>query len=116
MSPVNAFIIKAEEKMATQADINKGAQALMAYVQSVDGWEANLVPWSAYASGAQIVITKWDSIGAADNPDALALKKATCGMALYTAIYHAGYGQQITAEQCAAGADAVLAVTRGVTS
>lgn len=94
--------------MATQADIDAGAQALKTYVESIDGWEANFVPWGTYEQGAQIVLSAWDSVGQADNSDALDLKKANCGMALYKSISDAGYGDRVTVEQCESGAVAVL--------
>jgi len=100
--------------MATQADIDIGATALKNYVMQIDGWEANFVPWGTYESGSQLVLDAWDSAGQADNPDALDLKKASCGMALYKAISNAGYASRVTADQCAAGANAVLAACRGI--
>lgn len=91
----------------SQADIEAGAQALRAYVTSVDGWEANFVPWNDYEQGAQLVLSTWDA-GAPQN-DATYVK---CGNALYATISAAGYGNQVTVAQCTAGARAVLAATR----
>ena len=90
-------------------DIETGATALKAYVQSVDGWEANFVPWNDYEQGAQVVMTKWDSGGKPANPEALASLHAACGTALFKVISDAGYGEKVTQEQCAAGANAVIA-------
>lgn len=102
--------------MATQADIDTGAQALKNYVESVDGWEANFVPWGTYEQGAQLVLNAWDSAVPTQTADAnttgLAMRKAACGMALYKSISDAGYGGRVTPQQCAAGADAVLSAAK----
>ncbi len=90
----------------SQADIEAGAQALRNYVASVDGWEANFVPWNDYEQGAQLVLSTWDDSSA---PDATTYIK--CANALYKTISDAGYGSQVTVDQCKAGAKAVLAAT-----
>jgi|SRR5581483_7118745 len=97
----------------TQQQIEAGAQALKNYVASIDGWEANFVPWNDYEAGARIVLVAWRSVGAADNSDAVDLKYANCGMALYRVIDQAGYGSRVTPEQCEAGAKAVIAAVEG---
>lgn len=103
--------------MATQQDIDAGAQALKNYVESIDGWEADFVPWGTYEKGAQLVLENWDSATPAQTADVattgVAMRKAFCGMALYKAISTAGYGDRVTTQQCAAGAVAVLAAVRG---
>ena len=99
----------------TQQKIDTGAQALKAYVQrpDVEGWEANFVPWNDYEAGARIVLAAWYSVGEAQNPDAVALKYANCGMALYRVIANAGYGDRVTPEQCDVGARAIVAAVEG---
>lgn len=99
--------------MATQQDIDAGAQALKNYVESIDGWEADFVPWGTYEQGSELVLNEWDGDGGAPaNPDAVATKQASCGLTLYQTISNAGYGDRVTADQCAAAAVAVLAATK----
>lgn len=90
----------------SQAEIEAGAQALRNYVASVDGWKANFVPWNDYEQGAQLVLSTWDA--SAPQNDATYVK---CANVLYKTISDAGYGNQVTVEQCKAGAKAVLAAT-----
>jgi hypothetical protein len=100
----------------TQNDIDTGAQALKDYVTSIDGWEASFVPWGTYEEGAQLVLQTWDSATPAQTSDAAttgnAMRMAACGMALYQKISDAGYADRVTAQQCAAGASAILTATR----
>jgi hypothetical protein len=99
--------------MTSLTDVEVGAAALRDYVATISelaGW----VPWGTYEAGARIVCNAWDGVGKADNPDAVDLKKANCGMALYKSIYDAGYGNRITPDQCGAGADAVLKATKRI--
>lgn len=99
----------------TQQDIDTGAAALKAYVQSIDGLEAAFVPWNDYEQGAEIILKTWD-IGnpqnAPGNPDSDATAYAECGLALYKVISDAGFGDRVTPDQCAAGAAAVITATR----
>lgn len=97
----------------TQQKIDTGAQALKNFVASIDGWEAGFVPWNDYEAGSRIVLASWYSVGAADNPDAVALKYANSGMALYRVIDQAGFGSRVTVEQCEQGAKAVIAAVEG---
>lgn len=92
----------------TNEDIEIGEAALTAQVQALEGWEAAFVPESAERQGAITIIAKWDSIGAADNPDAVDLKNAAIGLALYQAISDAGYASYVTPEQCITAAVAVI--------
>lgn len=98
--------------MATQAEIDAGAQALKNYVESIDGWEADFVPWGTYEKGAQIALDTWDAAPPVQTADAAttgaAMRKSASGMALYKAIAAAGYSDRVTTQQCMAGANAVL--------
>lgn len=86
--------------MATDAEIQAGAAALKAYVESIDGWEADFIGDQVYQDGASEVIQ------AADN--AQANLTAAGGAALMASIVAAGYGDRVTQDQCNAGAAAVL--------
>jgi hypothetical protein len=92
----------------TDSDLAAGVPALKSYVESIDGWEADFVPDQAYSDGVTTVVQAWDSVGQADNSDALDLKYANCGLALYQSISAAGYGDKVTADQCEAAAQAVM--------
>lgn len=94
----------------TNDDIAAGEAALKAYVDQAVGWEASWVPEQAIRDGAIDVIRQWDSLGPMPNADAEATGRASCGMALYSAIQKAGYGGDVTTGQCMAGADAVINV------
>ena len=97
--------------MASLEDTEKGAAALKAYVASINGWQADFVPWGTYENGARLIVNKWDSGAPANSPTAQAFKKAACGMQLYQDISDAGYANRVTTAQCAAGANAVLIAT-----
>ena len=92
----------------TPADTTAGAAALKAYVQSVDGLEAFLVTEADYEAGANVVIQQWDSLGPMTNPNSEAMGRASCGDVLYQDITEEGYSSAVTAQQCMAGADAVI--------
>jgi hypothetical protein len=98
--------------MVTRADLETGAAALESYVETVNWFEAHAIPWADYELGCSVVLNAWDSVGPPTNPDALALKKANSGMALYKAISDAGYKDSVTAEQCEAAAIAVLTAAK----
>lgn len=95
----------------TDNDLSVGVTALKTYVEQIDGWEADFVPDQAYQDGATTVINTWDSSAPVppNDTDAEALKQDACGMALFQAITAAGYGDKVTAEQCASAANAIIA-------
>lgn len=93
----------------TNGDIAAGEAALTAYVQRTEGFKAYFVPEQAERDGAIDIIKQMDSVGKPDNPDAVDLLQATCGLALYQAISSAGYGSDVTADQCAEAAGEVIA-------
>lgn len=92
----------------TNQDIAVGEAALRAYVNEIEGWKAAFVPEQACRDGAIDIIKAWDSCGPLPTPDAQAIGYATCGSALMTAIAKAGYGDDVTAEECLTGATRVV--------
>lgn len=93
----------------TNGDIAAGEAALTAYVDRTEGFEAYFVPEQAERDGAIDIIKQMDSVGKPDNTDAAELLQAACGMALFQAIGAAGYGNDVTAEQCSEAAGEVIA-------
>lgn len=83
----------------TNEDIAVGEAALRGAVERLEGWMAAFVPESAERDGAIVVIREIDS----GNNDA-----AACGAVLHNAIAQAGYGSQVTTEQCIQLAAAVI--------
>lgn len=88
---------------ASSSDIATGAAALRAYVQTIDGWEASFVPDNVYSQGSQEVLAVLDAVPPPAPP---ASKPA--GNALFLSITNAGYGDQVTLDQCVAAAQAVI--------
>lgn len=95
----------------TDSDLAAGVAALKAYVQQIDGWEADFVSAQAYSDGASIVITTYDGAGVVGNPapGQLDLISAECASKLYASIQSAGYGSKVTPDQCAQASQAVIA-------
>jgi len=93
----------------TNGDIDVGEAALRAYVNKIEGWKAAFVPEQACRDGAIDVIRAWDAMPQPlPTPDAQEIGYAACGSALMAAITNAGYGSDVTAEECMAGATAVV--------
>lgn len=92
----------------TDADLAAGVAALVAY----EGWEAGLVGDQANTAGATEIIKVLDSSGPAPTPDAQAIVAATAASALMTSLTNAGYGSDVTSEQCLEAAQAVIAAVQ----
>lgn len=92
----------------TDQDLAAGVPPLKAYVQQIEGWEADFITDDVYTDGVTTIVNAWDSVGQADNVDAVDLKYANCAMALYQSISAAGYGSDVTVEQCSEAAKLVI--------
>ena len=101
----------------TDAEVVAGAAALKAYVEQIDGWEANFVSDDTYTAGSTEVIQYWDQKNPTNDlsdPDAEATLIANCGLALYQSISAAGYGSSVTPDQCVSAAQAVMAAVQAL--
>ena len=92
-------------------ELAAGEAALKSFVEKIDGWEADFVPTSIYAQGVTEIISAWDAAPVAGDAQAEHAKEADCGSVLYQSIVKAGYGNQVTPDQCQ---EAVLAVIDAV--
>ena len=101
----------------TDTEVAAGVAALKAYVEQIDGWEADFVSDSTYQQGAIEVIQEWDKenpTNEQDDPAAAATLIANCGLILFQQISAAGYGDKVTADQCATAAQAVMTAVQAL--
>lgn len=82
-----------------------GAAALKAYVEKIDGWEADWIPEADYEAGVDAIVMAAD----ASQDQTPAGRQAAGGAALLKAITAQGYGGKVTADQCNEAAAVVLA-------
>ena len=90
--------------MATQSEIDAGAAALRSYIESVNFFEGLIAPETALDGGAKDIIEAADKSN--DQSQGTRLTAGTA--ALRAALNSIGYGSQVTDQQCASGAAAVL--------
>jgi hypothetical protein len=87
--------------------VSGGSAALKAFVQQVEGWEADFIGQQFYDDGATIVFQTWNSASASGTAEQAS---QACANALYNSVANAGYGDKVTLAQCAEAASIVLAV------
>lgn len=86
------------------SDLNAGIAALQAYVEGIT-WEAMFINAGVYQTGVTDIITSAD-----DSADQTPAGRQTAAQsALRSAINAAGYGSEVTDQECHDGAAVVLA-------